>query len=152
MPTPSEIKEAFLKLARYCAYQERCHQEVKEKLRSLGMFGSDAEAIIEALEDENFLNQARFAETFAVSKFRQKHWGRRKISYALKQKGISGTALDTALNAIEEDAYLETLQRLATKKWESLPEDLSYLQKKNKTTQYLLQKGYESQLIQDATP
>lgn len=152
MPTLDAIKEAFHKLASYCAYQERSKQEVRERLKKLQMFGGDAEAIIEALEDDGFLNEGRFAEVFTISKFRQKQWGKRKIRYALQQKGISGAMLDHGLESIEEEDYRSTLHSLLEKKWLSLPEEMPYLEKKNKAMQFALQKGYESGLIYEEIP
>ena len=82
-------EQALQKLKHYCAYQERCHQEVKEKLYSLEMHKQDVEIIISQLIEENYLNEERFAIQYAGSKFRIKHWGKVKIKHALKQKQVS---------------------------------------------------------------
>ena len=81
--------EAFSKLLKYCSYQERCHEEVRAKLISLKVYGNDLDNIITRLIEHNFLNEERFAKTYAGSKFRQMQWGKTKITYQLKFKKIS---------------------------------------------------------------
>ena len=103
MATPSELKSAFLKLASYCAYQERSLLEIEQKLSEYHFSEEEEAKLIERLEEENFFNQTRFAETFAQSKFRQQHWGRNKIRHALKQKGVAGDLAQRALNSIDPE-------------------------------------------------
>lgn len=138
--------QAFQKIKQYCAYQERCHREVTEKLYGYGLYKKDVEIILTNLIEENFLNEERFAIAFAGGKFRMKQWGRVKIKYDLKQKGVSNFCITLALKEIDEETYLKTLQSLATKKWESLKGE-QYLNRRAKTTAYLLQKGFEQHLI-----
>ena len=139
-------EQAFQKIKQFCAYQERSHREVTEKLYSFGLFKKEVEIQITQLIEENYLNEERFAIAFAGGKFRIKQWGRVKIKYELKQKGVSTFCISLALKEIEEDVYLETLKTLATKKWESLKGE-QYLNRQAKTTSYLLQKGFENNLI-----
>ena len=138
--------QAFQKIKQYCAYQERCHREVTEKLYGYGLYKKDVEIILTNLIEENFLNEERFAIAFAGGKFRMKQWGKVKIKYDLKQKGVSDFCITLALKEIDEDTYLKTLQSVATKKWESLKGE-QYLHRRAKTTTYLLQKGFEQNLI-----
>ena len=138
--------QAFQKIKQYCAYQERCHREVTEKLYGYGLYKKDVEIILTNLIEENFLNEERFAIAFAGGKFRMKQWGRVKIKYDLKQKGVSNFCITLALKEIDEDNYLKTLQSVANKKWESLKGE-QYLNSRAKTTAYLLQKGFEQTLI-----
>lgn len=138
--------QAFQKIKQYCAYQERCHREVTEKLYGYGLYKKDVEIILTNLIEENFLNEERFAIAFAGGKFRMKQWGRVKIKYDLKQKGVSNFCITLALKEIDEDTYLKTLQSVATKKWESLKGE-QYLNRRAKTTAHLLQKGFEQNLI-----
>ena len=138
--------QAFQKIKQFCAYQERCHREVTEKLYGYGLYKKDVEIILSRLIEENYLNEERFAIAFAGGKFRIKQWGRVKIKYDLKQKGISNYCITLALKEIDEETYLETLKTLATKKWESLKGE-QYLNRRAKTTGYLLQKGFEQHLI-----
>ncbi len=149
MATPSDLKTAFLKLASYCAYQERSLQEVREKLSQYQFSEEEEEAIISSLREENFLNEQRFAETFAQSKFRQKQWGKRKIAYGLKQKGVDSQTLEQALASIDAEDYWATLTDLAEKKLAQLKPDLSLWDKKKKVSNYLLQKGFEGGLVRE---
>ena len=108
-------EQALQKLKHYCGYQERCHLEVKEKLYSLGVRKQDHDEILAKLIEENYLNEERFAVQFAGGKFRINHWGRRKISYALKEKQVSEYLIRKALK-IDEDEYFKTLQEACHKK------------------------------------
>lgn len=137
------------KIKYFCAYQERCHLEVKEKLYGYGLRKNDVEEIIGYLIENNFLNEERFAKLFAGSKFRVKQWGRKKIQYELKQKGISTYLVNLSLKEIDEDDYCDALFKLAEKKWKSL-KGQQYLVRQSKTFNFLLQKGYETAYINKA--
>ena len=139
-------EEAIQKLRHYCGYQERSHSEVKQKLWDLGVWRSEHDEIIASLIDDDYLNEERFAKAFAGGKFRMKDWGRKKIYYGLKEKGVSDYLIKQAMKEIDEDVYQKTLRDLAEKKYESL-KDEQYLVRKKKTMDYLLQKGYEPGLI-----
>jgi regulatory protein len=144
-------EQAFQKLKHYCAYQERSHDEVKQKLYGFGLHRQEVEETLSTLIEENYLNEERFAIAFAGGRFRSKQWGRVKIEYELKQKKVSPYCIRKALNEIDDEAYLKTLQQLARKKWNSLkaPGATDYV-KSSKTTTYLLQRGFERQLITQA--
>ena len=139
-------EQAIMKLRQYCAYQERSHSEVKQKLWDLGVWRSEHEEIIASLIEDDYLNEERFAKAFVGGKFRMKDWGRKKIYYGLKEKGISDYLIKRAMKEIDEEAYRKTLQDLAEKKFASLKGE-QYLVRKKKTMDYLLQKGYEPELI-----
>jgi regulatory protein len=141
-------QQALLKAAAYCAYQERCYQEVEEKLAEWGIFGTDAGELMIKLSEQNYLNEERFAKAFAGGKFRTKKWGRNKIRLALTQKKISPYCINIAMQEIDGDLYLETLNELATEKIESIKEK-NPLVRKNKTAQWLMGKGFEADLIWD---
>ncbi|MCR6719644.1 MAG: RecX family transcriptional regulator [Chitinophagaceae bacterium] len=138
--------QALQKLKHYCAYQERCHSEVREKLFSLGVWKKDQDAIIATLIEENYLNEERFAIAFAGGKFRMKQWGRNRIKYELKQKQVSDYSIRKALKQIEEDDYEKTLEKLAREKYLLLKGE-QYLVRRKKTQDYLMQKGYEPEKI-----
>jgi regulatory protein len=142
-------EQALQKLKHYCGYQERCHSEVKEKLFSLGIWENERDEIIANLIEENYLNEERFAIAFAGGRFRIKQWGRVKIKYELKNKQLSEYSIRKALNLLPEDEYLQTLQKLAEEKYDSLKRE-QWLVRKKKTVDYLLQKGYEPNLINEA--
>lgn len=143
MATP---QEALGKLMHYCAYQERSHKEVREKLSKLKVWGAEADEIIATLIQEDFLNEERYARSFARGKFRMKQWGRTKIRYALIRKDISAYCIKKGLEEIEEEEYKKTLKKLAATKYEQLKGE-HYLKRKQKTQQYLIGKGYEYDLV-----
>jgi regulatory protein len=148
MPNKKHLtkEQALQKLKHYCAYQERCHREVEEKLYDLGVWKKDHGAIIAALIEENFLNEERFAIAFAGGKFRIKQWGRVKIKYELKQKQVSDYSIKKALKQIDEDEYLKALNGLVEEKYASLKRE-QYLVRKKKTLEYLFRKGFEAELV-----
>jgi regulatory protein len=140
-------QQAFLKIASFCAYQERCHQEVREKLHTFALTAEEIEEVISRLIEENFLNEQRFAIAYAGGKFRVKDWGKIKIRYELQQRNISTYCIQKALESIDTEEYYEKLTLLAQKK--IAQEQLRTLQDKQKLYTYLSSKGYESNLIQE---
>jgi len=142
-------EEALQKLKHYCAYQERCHSEVKEKLYSLGVWKKDHDEIIAGLIEENYLNEERFAIAFAGGKFRIKQWGRVKIKYELKQKQVSEYSIKKALKQIDEEEYLKTVNKLAKEKYAALKSE-QYLMREKKTMDYLMGRGFEADLVKKA--
>jgi regulatory protein len=139
-------EQALQKLKHYCAYQERCHHEVKDKLYQLGVWKKDHDEIMATLIEENYLNEERFAIAFAGGKWRVKQWGRVKIKYELKQKQVSEYCIKKALKQIEEEEYLQVLDKIAMEKYASLKSE-QYLVRKKKTIDYLMGRGFESDLI-----
>lgn len=142
----STPKEARLKLEHYCAYQDRCHDEVIAKLRSLGMDADETDAIVVQLIADNFLNEERFARSFARGKHRIKHWGKVRIVNELKFRNISTYNINAALQEIDAEAYLDNFHTLAERVWENSNET-NALRKRKKFCDYLLRKGFESQLV-----
>jgi len=139
--------QAITSIKRFCAYQERAQQEVRDKLYEYGMSKDEVEEILSNLISENFLNEERFAVQFAGGHFRIKGWGKVKINHALKQKRVSAYNIKKALQSIDLDAYEKTLETLANKKWNSLKGERG-LSKMAKTQAFLYQRGFEPQLIQ----
>lgn len=142
--------QAFQKAKHYCAYQERSHSEVKEKLYSFGLHKKDVEELISKLIEENYLNEERFAIQFAGGKFRMKQWGKVKIKYELKQKQVSEYSIRKALAAIDNAAYSKTFYKLFEDKLKTLKGEKNIFIKKKKIQDYLLQKGFETDLIREA--
>ncbi|PZR09529.1 MAG: recombinase RecX [Flavobacterium psychrophilum] len=142
------VEEAKRKMEHYCAYQERCHDEVVQKLRSLNMIPQAIDVIVVHLLDNNFLNEERFACSFARGKFRIKHWGKRRITNELKARNISRYNIERALKEIPEGEYLDSFHELAEKQWE-ITRETNIQKKKKKVMDYLLRKGYESNLVQE---
>ncbi len=142
-------EQAFQKLKQYCAYQERSHHEAKEKLYSFGLRKTEVEPLLSKLIEEGYLNEERYAILFAGGHFRSKKWGRIKINAALQQKKVSSFNIKKGLKVIAEADYRKCLLQLASTKWNSIKSE-QWISRMAKTTNYLLQKGYESNLIQDA--
>lgn len=142
--------DARTSIYRYCNYQPRCHQEVRNKLYELGCKTPEVEALISELIEKNLLNEEVYARAIARGKFRMKHWGKRKIIQQLKQNKISDYCIKKAMTEIDGDEYFNTLKRLAGKKWIELKEERNKQIRKLKTYRYLLQKGYEADFINDA--
>jgi regulatory protein len=140
-------EEALQKAKQYCAYQERCHQEVKEKLYSYGLYKKDVEELLSELISDNYLNEERFAIQYAGGKFRIKQWGRVKIKYALKQKQVSEYCIRKAMKVIDETDYNRTAQKLFDQKLKLLRSEKNIYTKKKKLQDHLLQKGFETDLI-----
>ena len=138
------LLEAKQKIEAWCAYQERCDFEVRQKLHSWNLHNEDVDILISDLITNNFLNEERFAEAYVSGKFRIKKWGRIKIRLHLKQKKISNYSIDRALSQIDEEEYLETLKNLANKKIVSAPNNW---ERKQKIKYFLQQKGFEHTLI-----
>jgi regulatory protein len=137
-------EQALQKLKHFCGYQERSHQEAKEKLYSFGLRKRDVEEAMSQLIEEGYLNEERFAIEFAGGKFRIKQWGRVKIAYALKQKRVSAYCIAKAMDQIDEEHYQRVLEKLAQRKWNTLTKETSPLVRVQKTKAYLLQRGFEA--------
>ena len=148
MNTKFSKEQALPKIKQYCTYQERCHAEVKEKLYSFGLYKKkDVEQLMSQLIEENYLNEERFAIQYAGGKFRMNQWGRIKIKYALRQKQVSEYSIKKGLKEINESDYKKTLQKLAEQKLKTLKNESNVFSKRKKLQDYLLQKGYETDLI-----
>ncbi|MEO5892381.1 MAG: regulatory protein RecX [Ferruginibacter sp.] len=142
-------QQALPKIKQYCAYQERCHSEVKEKLYNYGLHKNDVEEIVSKLIEGNYLNEERFAISFAGGKFRIKHWGKIKIKYLLKQKQVSEYCIKKALGSIDSNDYIKTLDKLAETKLKSLKTEKNMFVKKKKLQEHLRMKGFEGDLVND---
>ncbi|MGH1386496.1 regulatory protein RecX [Kordia sp.] len=140
------ITEAKVKLQQFCAYQDRCHKEVVEKLQKINMIPEAIDLIVTELIQDNFLNEERFARSFARGKFRIKKWGRLRIVRELKFRNISKYNIDAALKEIEEADYLNTLDELARKRANAVKET-NPLKRKKKIADYLFYRGWESHLV-----
>jgi len=141
-------KAALAKAEHYCAYQERSQQEVRNKLYDYGLRSDEVEGLISELIQNNFLNEERFARTYALGKFRMKQWGRIKIKMGLKAKKVSDKLIVKALKELDDEDYMNTLSAVLTKKAAQIHETDPF-KRKNKLIQYGLMKGYENDLIFD---
>lgn len=140
-------EKGLQKIKHFCAYQERSHKEVKEKLYSFGLYKQEVETLLSQLIEENYLNEERFAIAFAGGKFRLKHWGKVKIKYELRQRGVSDYSIKKALAAIDDNAYSITLNKLYQEKLKAIRTEKNIFARKAKLQAYLAQKGFELNLI-----
>ncbi len=141
--------EALEKLQRYCVYQDRCHKEVRTKLLDLGLRGMDVEEVIIALIEDKFLDEERFARSYARGKFRMKKWGKMRIRKELKFKQVSEYCIKKGMTEIDDEEYYETIVGLLEKKNATLKEPNSY-KRKNKLATFVIGKGFESFLVWEA--
>jgi regulatory protein len=142
-------KEALIKAAAYCAYQERTQQEVRTKLYTYGLEPDDVEEIIVRLGQEKMLDEERYAQAYVRGKYGLKKWGRRKIVQGLKSKGISDYCIKQGLKEIDYDVYEQNLQQLLEKK-NATEKEKNPFARRQKLTYFLVSKGYENDLVQEA--
>ncbi len=140
-----KMKAAKVKAGNYCAYQERTQQEVRDKLYLLGLHRDEVEDVLTDLISEKFVNEERFAKTFASGKFRLKRWGKRKIIYELEQRNISPYCIDKALNEISDNEYENAIRQLIDKKKSNMSGE-EYIVK-NKIARYMINKGFETEQV-----
>ena len=140
------VEKALLKAYKYCAYQERCQQEVREKLYTMGLSSEEIENIIVRLIEENFLNEERYAIAFCGGKFRINQWGKIKIKHALKQYQISDYCINKGMAIINLDDYDALILELITKKNKSL-NDSNKLMRAKKIQAFMYARGFEQDLV-----
>lgn len=140
------LPEARQKIYRYCTYQERCHQEVKNKLYEMGLRTNDVDELIVHLITEGFLNEERFAKAYVGGKFRMKNWGRIKIIHSLEGKGISANCIKAGLSEIDERDYSDTLQKILERKMQEVRGGTIY-ERRNNLAKYAIHKGFEPELV-----
>lgn len=141
------VEEATRRMERYCAYQERCHKEVQQKLYEMRMIPEAINHIINHLLQHNFLNETRFSQSFARGKFRAKKWGRIRIVRELKLREISQFNIKIALKEIPDSEYYQTFEALAEKRLQQLEFEKDIQKKRKKFADYLFYRGWESELV-----
>ncbi|WP_377487442.1 regulatory protein RecX [Pontibacter toksunensis] len=142
-------KEALIKAAAYCAYQERTQQEVRTKLYSYGLEPDDVEDLIIRLSQEKLIDEERYAQSYVRGKYGLKKWGRRKIAQGLKSKGISDYCIKQGMKEIDPEVYEENLLGLLEKK-NATEKEKNPFARRQKLSCFLMSKGYENDLVQDA--
>jgi regulatory protein len=134
------------KAAGFCAYQERTQAEVRSRLNEWSIYGDEAEEMIAWLISNNYINEERFALAFAGGKFRIKKWGKTRILYELRQRGLSTYCINKAMESIDYEDYIKNISGLIEKKREEFNFENDRL-KQQKIARYLIGKGYESSLV-----
>ncbi len=145
--TFDEIKQ---KLVNYCVYQDRCHSEIEQKMRDFLLIPEAKDEIFLYLIKENYLNEERFTRSYIRGKFYIKHWGRNKIRMNLKQKGITEKLISNSMDEIDEDDYIKSVNKIY-QDYYSKQKGLKEYQKKSKTIKHLMSKGYEYDVILEAS-
>lgn len=143
--TSARLENLMKKAAKYCAWQERCSFDVRKKYIDQGFTPGEIEKLVEWLKTEKYIDDARFAKTYARSKFNNNQWGRKRIMMELKSRDVDASAIDLALNEIKEKDYLQTIEKLAEKKWQQIKTGEIFI-KKQKTAAFLVNKGFETDL------
>ncbi|OFZ00284.1 MAG: RecX family transcriptional regulator [Bacteroidetes bacterium RIFCSPLOWO2_12_FULL_31_6] len=138
--------QATIKAQLSCAYQERCQQEMRDKLYEWGLYSNDVENIIANLISDNYLNEERFAKAYAGGKFRIKKWGRVKIKIELKRRKISDYCIKKAMQEIDENDYIKILKDVITKKLKEIPKGKQQI-RNYKAAQYTISRGFEGDLV-----
>ena len=143
--TFEEIKQ---KMVNYCVYQDRCHQEVEQKMRDFLLIPEAKDEIFLFLMKENYLNEERFTRSYIRGKFNIKHWGKNKIKNHLKFKGISEKLIVKCFDEIDETDYQKTIVKIYENYYEK-QKGLKDYQKKSKTIKYLMGRGFEYSEIEE---
>ena len=141
--TPDQVLE---KMVKYCAYQERCVKDVRDKLKTFDIAQEDRDKILEYLLDNRFVNDERFASSFVRGKINQSGWGLNKIRFHLIQKGIAKEIIDEALGQTDEEIYRQRLIDILKTKAKTVKADSDF-DKKRKLAAYAIQKGFEGDLV-----
>ena len=141
--TPDQVLD---QMAKYCAYQERCVKDVRDKLRTYDILQEEREKILEFLLDNRFVNDERFAKNFVRGKVNQSGWGLNKIRFHLMQKGIDKDLIDEALGQTDEEVYRQRLMDILKTKAKTVKAATDF-EKKRKLAAYAMQKGFEGALV-----
>lgn len=141
-------QQALRKIQDWCAYQERCQQEVRDKLYAYGLKTDDVENLIAQLISENFLNEERFAKAYAGGKFRIKKWGRVKIKMELKARRVSDYCIRKGLAEIGEEEYRKTLRKILDDKDRTMDEK-NKIRRKYKLLRFAASRGFEQELVME---
>ena len=141
--TPDQVLD---KMAKYCAYQERCVKDVRDKLMTYGISQEDRDKVLEYLLDNRFVNDERFAKSFVRGKVHQSGWGMNKIRFHLIQKGIAKDIIDEALQQTDEEVYRQRLIDILKAKSKTVKAETDF-ERKRKLAAYAIQKGFEGSLV-----
>ena len=140
------LEELLHKAASYCSISEHCISEVEDKLSAWGVSGEDKQKIIDRLISEDFINEKRFCTYFVKDKFRFNKWGKIKISFAMKQKGLSNEQINDALGTIDDGEYEELLASILKTKLAGLKYEFEY-EKQGKLFRFAQGRGFENNVI-----
>ena len=140
------LDELLHKAASYCSISEHCISEVSDKLTGWGIATTEREKIISRLIQDDFINEKRFCVAFTKDKFHFNKWGKIKILYALKQKGLPSDLINNALNTIDDGEYEEMLAVILKNKLKTIQWEYEY-EKQGKLFAFAQSRGFESAVI-----
>ena len=143
---PLTLDQVLDKIAKYCAYQERCVKDVRDKLKTFDLPQEEKDKILDYLLDNRFVNDERFAMSFVRGKINQSGWGLNKIRFHLMQKGIAKEIIDEALQQTDEEVYRQRLIDILETKSKTVKAETEF-EKKRKLVAYAIQKGFEGALV-----
>lgn len=146
MAKPLSPDQVLDKMAKYCAYQERCVKDVTEKLKNFELTQREKDEILDYLIDNRFVNNTRFAQAFVKGKINQSGWGLNKIRFHLMQKGIDKEIIDEALQTYDEEAYRQRLIDVLKIKAKTVNAENDF-ERNRKLAAYAMQKGFEANLV-----
>lgn len=146
MAKPLSPDQVLDKMAKYCAYQERCVKDVTEKLKTFELTQKEKDEILDYLIDNRFVNNTRFAQAFVKGKINQSGWGLNKIRFHLMQKGIDKKIIDEALQTYDEEAYRQRLIDVLKIKAKTVKAENDF-ERNRKLAAYAMQKGFEANLV-----
>jgi regulatory protein len=142
-------KDVLIKLESYCAYQERCMNDVLQKAKTFGINDLNAKELLYQLQESNFQNEERFAEAYVQGKLKINRWGRQKIKAALSQKFVAKTIIENALLTIDDDVYHDIARQLVLKKAEDLKNEKNQILRKQKIIRFLMSRGFNYEEFKD---
>ena len=143
-------EQALEALQHYCAYQDRCHKEAREKLYELGYYGDETELVIVDLIKEKYLDEERFARSYARGKFKMKRWGRYKIRDGLKKRQLSAYCIKKGLSEIDEGEYYTTMCNELLRRNEAEKAGQHPYLRRRALADYMFKRGYESGMVWEA--
>ena len=144
-------KQALVKAAAYCAYQERTQHQVRVKAREWELEPDEIEELVAEMVTQKFVDEERYARSYVRGKYAARRWGRRLLMQGLREQKLSDYCIRAGMSEIDPDVYWENLLGLAAKKARAVAGESHPMKRKAKILAYLASKGYESDLARDAT-
>lgn len=143
-------KQALVKAASFCAYQERTQQQVREKAREWELEPDEIEEVVAEMVTQKFVDEERYARSYVRGKYAARRWGRRLLMQGLREQKLSDYCIRAGMSEIDPDVYWANLLGLAAKKARAVAGESHPMKRKAKVLAYLASKGYESDLARDA--
>ena len=142
------LQEVQIKIEQFCAYQDRCIYDVKQKLKAYDLSEEDVNVLIEALTKHKFIDEKRYVLSYTRGSYRFKKWGWNKIKVNLMAKKIDDQYLNLAFDEIDQEEYYIMISDELHKKWPTI-KGKSDFDKKNKLIRFGISRGYEYDIIND---